>query len=135
MFRRILVPVDGNRSSTSVVPYAADLAKHMDCQVDVLLVQPKRGLRLPHPEHHHASKGGGGESGTLVVGPVTPESVEQANERFVARQVEEFEAQAVAASGHVYCGEPVEEILHAALDLRCDIIAMALRAAGKGQRG
>lgn len=134
MFRRILLPVDGSRSSTSVVPYAAELAQNLDCQVDLLLVEPKRGSRLPHPEHHHSKQGVDGESGKLVVGPTTPEDVGTANERFLARHIEEFDAHGVAATGHVYHGEPVEEILRAALDLRCDMIAMATRHRGRFAR-
>lgn len=134
MFRRILLPVDGSRSSTSVVPYAAELAQSLDCQVDLLLVEPKRGIRLPHPEHHHAKQAGNGEAGTLRVGSNTSEDVGTANERFLARHIEEFDAHGVAAKGHVYHGEPVEEILRAALDLRCDMIAMATRHRGRFAR-
>jgi nucleotide-binding universal stress UspA family protein len=45
----------------------------------------------------------------------------------VQRHVEEFEARGITAAGSVVCGDIVEEILRAALDLRCDAIAMATR--------
>ena len=51
MVQRILVPLDGTRSSASVVPYAAEMASRMPFKVNLLLVQPERGARLPHPEH------------------------------------------------------------------------------------
>jgi nucleotide-binding universal stress UspA family protein len=54
MFKRMLVPIDGSHSSATVVPYAAELAKRLDCHVDLLLVEPTSGAALPHPEHHKA---------------------------------------------------------------------------------
>ena len=133
MFRRMLIPVDGTRSSGSVVPHAAELARRLGCQVDLLLVQPERGARLPHPEHHMAGKGNG-ESGRLSVGGSSGGEIEDANQRYVARHVEELAAQGVEAKGHLRSGTPVEEILRAALDLRCDMIAMATRYRGQFAR-
>jgi nucleotide-binding universal stress UspA family protein len=133
MFNRMLVPVDGSHSSASVVPYAGELAKRLGCRVDLVLVEPQSGARLPHPEHHRPA-GSRGETGALVVGTSTPKHVREANERYVSRHVEELHAMGVQASGTVVCGEPVEEILRAALELRCDVIAMSSRrmsAAGR----
>lgn len=127
MFNRMLVPIDGSHSSATVVPYAAELAKRLGSRVDLVLVEPSSGARLPHPEHHRPGARGKGEAGTLVVGSTTPQHIRAANERYVARHVEEFEALGVHASGQVVCGDPVDEILHAALELRSDVIAMATR--------
>ena len=69
-----------------------------------------------------------GDRGALVVGASTPEGAREAYEKYLARHAEEFEAQGVETSSHVRSGKPVDEILRAALDLRCDIIAMAIRA-------
>jgi nucleotide-binding universal stress UspA family protein len=112
-----------------VVPYAAELAKRLDCHVDLLLVEPTVGAKLPHPEHHKAPAPAAqdGEKGALVIGTSTPRHVREANERYVQRHVEEFEALNVAAAGTVVCGEPVDEILRAALNLRSDAIAMTTR--------
>jgi nucleotide-binding universal stress UspA family protein len=133
MFKRMLVPIDGSHGSASVVPYAADLAKRLECSVELLLVEPKSGARLPHPEHHRPAPKDG-ESGALMVGTSTPKHVREANERYVARHVEEFEAQGVAANGRVVCGEPVDEILDAALESRCDVIAMSTRKLARQDR-
>lgn len=128
MFKRMLVPIDGSNSSAAVVPYAAELAKRLDCRVDILLVEPPNGAQLPHPEHHRLEeRKQNGETGSLVVGTSTPMHVREANERYVQRHIEEFEALNVEASGSVVCGEPVDEILRAALDLRSDAIAMTTR--------
>ncbi len=134
MFRRLLVPVDGSRSSASIVPAAAEIAKRLGCQVDLLLVQSKRGSRLPHPEHHLAEERGNGEAGTLVVGTFSPDETKEASERYLSRHAEEFEALGVDAGGHLRYGEPVDEILTAALELRSDIIAMATRHRGRFAR-
>ena len=128
MFKRMLVPIDGSNSSAAVVPYAAELAKRLDCRVDILLVEPTNGAQLPHPEHHRpAERKQNGETGSLVVGTSTPTHIREANERYVRRHIEEFEALNVPAAGSVVCGDPVDEILRAALDLRSDAIAMTTR--------
>jgi nucleotide-binding universal stress UspA family protein len=127
MFKRMLVPIDGSHSSGTVVPYAAELARRLECRVDILLVEPASGARLPHPEHHRPRQRRDGETGAMSVGTPTPQHIREANERYVQRHVEEFEAIGVAASGSVVCGDPVDEILHAALELRSDAIAMATR--------
>ncbi len=128
MFKRMLVPIDGSNSSAAVVPYAAALAKRLECRVDLLLVEPTSGARLPHPEHHRPGVPMlNGEIGSLLVGTSTPKNVRDANARYVQRHVEEFEALDVQAAGSVVCGDAVEEILRAALDLRSDAIAMTTR--------
>ena len=126
MFKRMLVPIDGSHGSATVVPYAADLAKRLECRVDLLLVEPPDGAKLPHPDHHRPAKQNGATA-TLVEGTATLVEVRQANERYVQRHVEEFEALGVEAGGSVACGEPVDQILKAALELRSDVIAMATR--------
>lgn len=128
MFKRMLVPIDGSHSSAAVVPYAAEFAKRLDCRVDLLLVEPTSGARLPHPEHHRPpEQKQNGETGSLIMGTSTPKHVREANARYVQRHVEEFEALNVEAAGSVVCGDPVDEILRAALDLRSDAIAMTTR--------
>ena len=128
MFKRMLVPIDGSHSSATVVPYAAELARRLECRVDLLLVEPPTGARLPHPDHHRAQPGQDGERGALKLGASsTPPEVREANERYVRRHVEEFEALGVQAAGSVVCGDPVEEILRAALECRSDAIAMTTR--------
>jgi len=127
MFKRMLVPIDGSHISAAIVPCAADLARRLGSRVDLLLVEPPSGAQLPHPDHHRAQPEGRGEAGALVIGATTPANIREANERYVARHVEEFDAIGVEASGRVVCGETVDEILRAALELRSDVIAMATR--------
>jgi nucleotide-binding universal stress UspA family protein len=122
MFNRMLVPIDGSHSSATIVPYAAEMAKRIGCRVDLLLVEPPDGGRLPHPEHHRAASGDGG---TAVATAAT--EVREANTRYVQRHVEEFEALGVEATGQVVSGDPVDQILEAALKHRSDVIAMASR--------
>ncbi|MEX0785416.1 MAG: universal stress protein [Dehalococcoidia bacterium] len=128
MLRRMLVPIDGTRSSTSVVPYAAEIAKRLGCRVDILLVEPEEGAEMPHPLHHHHDENGGADA------VPAPEEIHQANKRHVRHHAEEFEALGVEASSHVRIGVPVDEILQTALDLRCDLIAMATRHRGRFAR-
>lgn len=133
MKQRILVPIDGTRSSASVVPHAADMASRMDMQVDLLLVEPERGNRLPHPDHHRNGDPGG-ESGKATLGSPTQEDIERANQRYLARHAEEFKNLGIKTRQHVRRGAPVHEILMAALELRSDFIAMATRYRGQHAR-
>lgn len=128
MIRRMLVPIDGSRSSGSIVPYVADLANRLDCKVDLLLVEPENGAHLPHPEHHHQLVSA--NANAPATEETTAENLRKANKRSVSRHAEEFEALGVHTSGHVRSGNPVDEILSAALELRCDLIAMATRHRG-----
>lgn len=134
MLRRMLVPIDGSRSSASVVPYAAELAKRLGCRVDVLLVESEGQPELPHPDHHRFAEDAGNGKHLDEHTEHTPEEIRQANKRHVRHHTEEFEALGVTASAHVRSGTPVDEILQAALDLRCDLIAMATRHRGRFAR-
>jgi nucleotide-binding universal stress UspA family protein len=89
---------------------------------------------LPHPEHHHEIHHTDGDSGNVAVAVATPEEIRNANERYVERHVEELDTLGVEATGQVRLGDPVEEILRAALELRCDLIAMATRHRGRFAR-
>lgn len=127
MFKRMLVPIDGSQGSSAIMPYAIQLARSLGCRVDLLLVEPPSGATLPYPERRRTDVQRDGEAGTLVVGSKTPAHVREANERYVARHIEEFEAAGVRASGQVVCGEIVDEILSAALLHRSDVVLMATR--------
>ena len=133
MVQRILVPLDGTRSSASVVPYAAEMASRMSFQVNLLLVQPERGARLPHPEHHQKN-GRDRVLGKSSRRSSSDDDLTRANERYLARHAQEFHQLGVETEEHVRRGVPVDEILHAALDLRCDFIAMATRYRGQHAR-
>ena len=127
VFKRMLVPIDGTLQSAAVVPYAAALAQALNCEVDVLLVEPIDGARLPHPDHHRQAAEEDAPRGATAVGTRTPAHIREANERYVRHHVEEFEALGVKATGRVAWGYAVESILAAALELRSDVIAMASR--------
>ena len=99
MFKRMLVPIDGSHTSATIVPYAAKLAKRLDCAMDLLLVESPDGPKLPHPEHHRPDTRRSGSA--LVAGTKTPEHIREANQRYIARHVEECEALAKQMLGSV----------------------------------
>ena len=134
MFKRMLVPIDGSHGSSAVVPYAAQLAQSLGCRVDLLLVEPPSGATLPYPERRRTDVKRDGEAGTLIVGSKTPAHVRDANERYIARHVEEFQSLGVEAAGEVVSGEIVDEILSAALDRRSDLVVMATRKLAGARR-
>lgn len=118
MYRRMLVPLDGTRASAAIVPYAVELAARLGCRVDVVLVQPHEGTRLPHPEHHTRRRR---DDGAVT----SPMDAAVANQSYLQRYDAEFEARGLETATHLRTGDPVEEILRTALDCRSDVIAMA----------
>ena len=68
------------------------------------------------------------------MGSPTADEIRKANQQFVDRHTEEFDALGLVANGHARIGKPVEEILRTAPDLRCDLIAMATRRRGRSVR-
>jgi nucleotide-binding universal stress UspA family protein len=124
----MLVPIDGTNGSAAIVPYAAQLAARLGCEVDLLLVEPVEGARLPHPDHHrNGAELNGKTTIATVIGTKTPLHIREANDRYMKQRVEEFETFGVSATGRVVWGDPVETILAAALQLRSDVVAMASR--------
>mgnify|MGYP005842487301 CR=1 FL=1 len=119
MYQRMLVPLDGTRASAAIVPYAVELAARLACRVDLVLVQPREGTRLPHPQHHKRREGAAGASAP------SPMDVAVANQQYLRRHAAEFEARGLEVATHLRTGDPIEEILRAALDCRSDVIAMA----------
>ena len=103
MVQRILVPLDGTRSSASVVPYAAEMASRMPFKVNLLLVQPERGARLPHPEHHQQDSRDRA-SGKTLQRSSSDHDLTRANERYLARHAQEFHQLGVETEEHLRRG-------------------------------
>ncbi len=83
MFKKMLVPIDGTNASATVVPYAGALAQRLGCRVDIVLVEPSAGARLPHPDHHRPTSGvRSGELGRMAIPSTTPAHIREANERY-----------------------------------------------------
>jgi nucleotide-binding universal stress UspA family protein len=106
-FRRILVPVDGSKTSLQVLPAAADFASLFGAEVDVLSVDVPypvpMGAELPPPP------------------PKAGDSAREEAERAVARFLEK----GVKARPLTSSGDPAARILDTATAERADLIAMA----------
>jgi nucleotide-binding universal stress UspA family protein len=115
VFKRLLVPVDGTRRSASIVPLAVQLAGGFGCDVRILNVvdtrSGERGAIFP---------AGGGDK-------LVESEIYQAEE-YLKALATRFEEHGIPISTEVRVGDPVMEILRAADEFDCDIIAMATRS-------
>ena len=115
-FARILVPLDGTRRSKSVLPYAAGLATRSNSKVLLLTV-------LPSPNERSI---GLGERGAIALPPSAEhEAALEESLQILARSLQQ---DGLVVETEIRHGVPSQEILRAAMDWRCDVIAMATRA-------
>jgi len=118
-FTRILVPLDGTGRSASVVPYVIDVAKRFKSRVRLLAVETD-GDDLVHVPR--------AERGAIGTSPHTGDVV--ALRRYLDIVAEQFREKGLEVDADIRSGEPPAEILSAAFEWRCDLIAMATRARG-----
>jgi len=116
-FARILVPLDGTKRSALVASYTADLATPWETKVLLLTV-----LTAPEEPLDIAL----GEKGSIG-------KPEGADEQAVLREYLDLVAGQLKEKGldvetEIRRGVPSKEILGAALEWRCDVIAMTTRA-------
>jgi nucleotide-binding universal stress UspA family protein len=116
-FERILVPLDGTRRSASVVPYAVDLAKRFGSRVCLLAVQ----TGTQEPVHVAREERG-------AVGASRGEGDGLALRRYLDNLAEQFHEEALEVETEIRHGVAAPEILAAALEGRCDLIAMSTRS-------
>jgi nucleotide-binding universal stress UspA family protein len=116
-FARILVPLDGTKRSAMVTSYAADIAVPSESRLFLLAVVtvPEEPLGIAFGE-----KGSVGKPGS-----VDEETVLQEYLDLVAG---ELHKKGLDVETEVRRGVPSKEILRAALEWRCDVIAMTTRA-------
>lgn len=111
MYKRVLVPVDGSEVAEAIVPFVLEIAGPLDLEVILLQVnRPKPPMAVEGTRH------------------VELEDVEARREEakaYLAGLVAELRAKGVRGSSRVRRGEPVAEILAAAKDDGCDLIAMS----------
>ncbi|HEX7901854.1 MAG TPA: universal stress protein [Planctomycetota bacterium] len=105
-FRRILVPVDGSKTSLRVIPAAAAFAALFQAEVAVLSVD------VPVPV------------AVGVEAPPPPTAGDSAREE-AARAVERFREKGVEARALTAVGDPAARILDTAAETGADLIAMA----------
>jgi nucleotide-binding universal stress UspA family protein len=111
MYKRVLIPVDGSETAEAIVPFILDIAGPLDLDVVVLQVhRPKVPTVI---------------EGSRYVDLGDAETQVEAAKAYLAGLVAEMRAKGVRASARVRSGEPVAEILAAAKEDQCDLIAMS----------
>jgi nucleotide-binding universal stress UspA family protein len=111
MYKRVLIPVDGSETAEAIVPFILDIAGPLDMEVVVLQVNRPKVPSVIEASRH------------VDLGDA--EAQQEAAQAYLAGLVAEMRAKGVRASARVRRGEPVAEILAAAKDDRCDLIAMS----------
>lgn len=118
-FTHILVPLDGSARSASVVPYVIDVARRFKSTVRLLAVQTDADDLVHVPREERGAIGSSRRAGDP-----------SALRRYLDILAEQFREKGLEVEADIRSGEPPAEILRAAFEWRCDLIAMATRARG-----
>ena len=124
MYRKILVPVEVNGSSSAVLDHAADLARHLGAELVVLQV-----ITVVPSEDYFFKRI------QVEVGSAAHRA-QGAAEAYLAQVQTDLRAQGITASGHVVVSDKVEAdaIVTYAQETGCDLIVVPNRAsAGIGR--
>lgn len=116
-FARILVPVDGSRRSATVVSYITDLATPSESRVHLLTVLATSDQE---PGFSFAERG--------AVGQLRSAYDEASLRRYLDILAQQLQEKGLEVETEIRRGVPSQEILGAALEWRCDVIAMATKA-------
>lgn len=116
--QRIMVPLDGSDTAERVLPIASAIAKHTGGTLHLTRVH---GQWLPMMDAPPSASG--------IVAEAEREA-RDASELYVERTLESLRDSAVSATAAVRLGAPHEEIVKAATEEGCDLIAMATHGRG-----
>jgi len=108
MYKRALIPLDGSAVAESILPFILEIAGPLDMQVTLVRVI------VPSPP-------------VAIEGAVAIDDVEKLREEaetYLAAAASELRAKGLRVTTTVRCGEPVDEILTAAIEADADLIAM-----------
>jgi nucleotide-binding universal stress UspA family protein len=113
-FDRILVPIDGSRSSLAILPEAISIAKRLGSRVFLVSVE-EQGFHV------------GGFSGKLVDRPATrPELPKEPTAEDLARFAEQsFAAEGIPTTSFALAGNPAVRLLDFAREQKATLIAMS----------
>lgn len=141
MYRRILVTLDGSKTSEAVLPEARKFCEATGAEAVLLMVAPSPHAMAEAPRPLVAA-GAAAPGGVVDVPPArTYESRDQAIDRarsetqeYLARHEAALKEAGVSVKMHVALGKPVEEILACARETEADLIMMATHGhTGLGQ--
>jgi universal stress protein A len=106
MYRRILVALENSRADVSLIPHISELATRLGSEL--LLVHVADGWAARHYHRLHLA-----------------ESEEMRDDRlYLDKTATELRARGLNVSTHLALGDPPTEILRAASEASCDLIAM-----------
>jgi nucleotide-binding universal stress UspA family protein len=107
MYQHILVPLENSAADETVIRHVTQLARHFGSR-----------LTLIHVADGYVAR----NYKELNLAP-SPEMLEDTE--YLERRQQALLDQGIDASAHLACGEPADEIIRFAGDIRCDLIAMA----------
>jgi nucleotide-binding universal stress UspA family protein len=122
MFRKLLVPLDGSEQAAGVLPYVVRLASGLDVPIVLLTVIDSEASVVP--ERFRKSEGQNREGGEAF-DPFTLAGIEVAARNMLERVTTQLSNHGVASEYRVVRGVPAIEIIRAANELGCDLIAMS----------
>jgi nucleotide-binding universal stress UspA family protein len=107
MYQHILVPLENSAADETVIRHVTQLARHFGSR-----------LTLIHVADGYVAR----NYKELNLAP-SQEMLEDTE--YLERRQQALLDQGIDASAHLACGEPADEIIRFAGDIRCDLIAMA----------
>lgn len=130
MFKRILVPLDGSRTSAQALPYAIEIAKRFGAELMLIHVveaaTPSSGLRAP---------AGVGTSSTVTeIAAEAAQAQDKRNvtraRRYLSEKLDSALQRGIKGSYHVVTGTPARSILEFCKKQKVDLVV--LTTSGKG---
>lgn len=129
MFKRIMVPLDGSRSSTRALRFAAGLAQSYAAKVLLLQVVSSPTLAIPMTSHEAIMTPAGAELAVQVARRQEKKDTASAN-RYLQTKLRQLRARGVTASKWVMIGPAGTSIVETARSEKVDLIVMTSRGRG-----
>ncbi|MDP6453753.1 MAG: universal stress protein [SAR202 cluster bacterium] len=121
-FHKMLVPLDGSEQSAGILPYAAQLAASLEIPVSLLTVIDPDASAVPE---RFRSPDEQARNDLEILQRSRIAEVEPAARRMLGNAAARLSNQGVTADYWVTKGVPAVEIVQAAIDLECGLIAMS----------
>jgi len=133
MYKRVLVTLDGSGFSEAVLPEAARLLAGSEAQVHLLMVAEEPAATSRYEEKEPLTVGVPAPGGVVRIEPAPVVETKAQATRRITDELREFliaegaplEKAGVAVHTAVRFGDPAEEIIRLAEELKIDLIVMA----------
>ena len=125
MFKRVLVPLDGSRTSSKSIPYAIEIAKSFSAETLLLQVVPYTPLVTP------ADPMGGSVMASPTATKIIMETAKEEEkrkmiraQRYLRRKLKEVKSHGIEGNYFTMLGEPAKMIIKFCQEKSIDLVVM-----------